>query len=47
MGFGHLTTGVKWPGHEVDCSSPFITEVKDTWSYTFAHPIHLLGIVLN
>jgi len=30
-----LSLGLKWPGHEADCSPPACEEVKNVWSYTF------------
>jgi hypothetical protein len=29
---------MKWLGHEADLSPPSVTEVKNTWSYTFIPP---------
>jgi hypothetical protein len=31
---GILSSGLKWPGHEVDHSSSSSAEVKNVWSYT-------------
>jgi hypothetical protein len=39
--------GVKRPGRETDHSPPSNAEVKNAWSYTFAAPILLHGVVLS
>jgi hypothetical protein len=44
---GALSLEVKRPGSEADHSPPFSAEVKNAWSYTSAHPIHLHGVVLS
>jgi hypothetical protein len=38
---GYLSGWVKYPGPEVDYSSPYSTKVKDEWSYTSAPPCSL------
>jgi hypothetical protein len=34
---GHLSPGIKRPGHEADHSPPFSADVKNAWSYTSIH----------
>jgi hypothetical protein len=38
---------VKQPGREADHSPPSSAEVMNAWSYTFAPPIRLHGVVLS
>jgi len=42
-----LPWGLKWLEHEVDHTLPPRTMVKNVWSYTSTHPIHLYDVVLN
>jgi len=44
---GDLSLGVKQQGCEADHSLPPSAEVKNAWSYTSIHPIHLHGLVLS
>jgi hypothetical protein len=44
---GALSLGVKRPGLQVDHSPPSSAEIKNAWSYTSTHPIHLRGGVLS
>jgi hypothetical protein len=45
---GLFPWGVKRPGREADHSpQSSAKEVKNAWSYTSAHPIHLHGVVLS
>jgi hypothetical protein len=47
MGTRGSFSGVKWPGREVDHSSPSSAEVKNAWSYKSTPPIRLHGVVLS
>jgi hypothetical protein len=42
-----LSLEVKRTGHEADHFPPSIAEVKNAWSYTFAPPICLNGVMLS
>jgi hypothetical protein len=38
---------VKRPGRETDHTPPTVAEVKNAWSYKFAPPIRLDGVLLS
>jgi hypothetical protein len=42
-----LSLRVKRPGREADRSLPYSVEIKNAWSYIFALPIFLHGVVLS
>jgi hypothetical protein len=39
--------GIKRRGREANHSPPSTAEVKNEWSYTYSHFIHLIGVVPN
>jgi hypothetical protein len=47
MDTGGSFLGVKLPELETDHSPPSSAEVKNAWSYTSTHPLHLHGMVLS
>jgi hypothetical protein len=42
-----MGTRIKLSGLEADHSPPSSVAVKNVWSYSSTHPIHLRGVVLN
>ena len=44
--YGGSFPGVKWLGHEGNHSLLSSFEVKNEWSYTFAPPVLILGVIL-
>lgn len=43
-GYHGFFPGVKWQGHEDDCSAPSSAQLKNEWSYTSAPPVSLHGV---
>jgi len=42
-----FSRGIKWPGHEIHCSPPSSTKVKNEWRYTSIPSICLHGMYSN
>jgi len=42
-----LTPGVKQPGSEADNSLPSSAKVRNAWSHTSTHTLHLHGVVFS
>jgi len=41
---GDVSPGIKWSGRDADHSSPFSTEVKNEWIYTFLTPPYAIMV---